>query len=423
MSVLEASNDVRVWDNAAFDSGGGMERSVEMKTSWMDLDKGCLSESAEYDSSKENQNPLICNSPALFKTPGTGEIESKKSGPMLMEKKDSCLRDDAIIDLEIAQIEMELNRLGLKLEALRLEKDQRKVKIRERRVSIVPAKYMEPKQSTIPKLGSHHKVQSPTPQRRGVSLCPAEIYSATKSRQLATNSNSGVKQNRRQSCFWKLGEIDELKVTKERGGGKSASVSPKSRKPVPKFDSSKKAVTSIGSRKLVTKDVAVLSSVQPKKLFKESERSVTSKKPIKSGRVIASRYNQNITQNSLNDGVSKLRSSSETEQQETKRRESVAGSGSRVKKRWEIPAKGEVVVYMSDAESTPAVDEISDVVVPKIRTVRCVNETPRDSGAVKRVADLVGKKSFFGGGGGGVVDVDVRQALSFADEEVDGAQI
>uniref|UniRef100_A0A7N0TJ74 Uncharacterized protein n=1 Tax=Kalanchoe fedtschenkoi TaxID=63787 RepID=A0A7N0TJ74_KALFE len=451
MSVMEASNDVQVWDNAAFDDSGGLERpSPDMKASWADMDRQCLGASTEYDSSKENKNPLLgISSPAAFKTPvsnpllqprnvvaekmmGSGKIESKKTVQLQVPKgkKDSALRDDAIIDLEIEQVEMEISRLSLKLNALRLEKAEKKSRIGERRCSIVPAKYMEPKQSTNHKLGFLQKNQDSKPQRiRGVSLCPAEIYSATKSHPAMSKSevsNSSVKQgSRRQSCFWRLGEIDELKVTKERGG-KSASVSPKSRKPVPRLDTAKKAVTTIGSKKPMRKDVAVLSSVEPKKLF--GERSAPPpKKPVKSGRVVASRYNQSSTaHNSSVDRPGKLRSSSETEgegahksETDKQRRDSVAGSESRVKKRWEIPVKCEVVVYKSDEESSPVIDEIADV-LPKIRTVRCVNDTPRDSGSVKRVADLMGKKSFFGGGAEGEEVGVVCQALSFVDEEGDG---
>ncbi|MCE3214842.1 hypothetical protein HAX54_053472 [Datura stramonium] len=73
-------------------------------------------------------------------------------------------------------------------------------------------------------------------------------------------------QNRRKSCFWKLQEIEEECLSKERG--KSSSLSPKSRKAAARTMASRQAVTTIASKKNMKKDDAFLSSVQPKKLFK-----------------------------------------------------------------------------------------------------------------------------------------------------------
>jgi hypothetical protein len=49
----------------------------------------------------------------------------------------------------------------------------------------------------------------------------------------------------------------------------------------------------VTSKRPVKKEDGVVSSIQPKKLFKdgEKEKSVTAKKPLKPGRVVASRYN------------------------------------------------------------------------------------------------------------------------------------
>ncbi|KAK7302695.1 hypothetical protein RJT34_13591 [Clitoria ternatea] len=63
------------------------------------------------------------------------------------------------------------------------------------------------------------------------------------------------------------------------------------------------------------------------------------------------------------------------------------GSEVRVKKRWEVPNKS------SEEEQEQGVSGM--VFLPKIKTLKCVNESPRDSGVVKRVAELVGKKSYF----------------------------
>jgi hypothetical protein len=112
----------------------------------------------------------------------------------------------------------------------------------------------------------------------------------------------------------------------------------------------------------------------------------------------------------------------DNEKEDVNKRRASRGNGAcqrmdsgRVKKKWEIPI--EVVVYKGDdeGESPPTVSTVADV-LPKIRTVRCVAETPRDSGAAKRVVDLVGKKPYFCIEEAEAGD-SVCQALSFAGED------
>lgn len=57
--------------------------------------------------------------------------------------------------------------------------------------------------------------------------------------------------------------------------------------------------------------------------------------------------------------------------------------------------------------------------LPRIRTTWCINETLRDSGPAKRVADLIGKKPYFAADDE-EVEPSLCQALSFADDEVEG---
>ncbi|XP_039019835.1 uncharacterized protein LOC120151464 [Hibiscus syriacus] len=149
---------------------------------------------------------------------------------------------------------------------------------------IVPAKFMEPKQSILEK-----KIEDPLfskleSNRRGVSLG---------------------------------------KVTRERG--KSLSLSPKSRETVSKVIAPKPAATTVGTKRSMKKEEDALSTIQPKRLFKDAEKPVTAKRPLKPGRVVSSRYNQ-IPSQSNNRRFSN---------------EQMVGSRNResgVKNKWEIPS-------------------------------------------------------------------------------------
>lgn len=469
MSVLQYPEginpaDVQIWNNAAFDNGDSVDFS-SLKRSW-------LSDSFESDvSTKENQTPSFENSSSVnlsssipFKPLNpNGALENSrlKSNKPISKKstdemsmtsiksgKGNDFHDEKRIDEEIEEIEMEISRLNSRLEALRIEKAEKSFKIVEKRGRVVAAKFMEPKMSV--KVAAEKKKIEESPSmsakttvqrrrglslgpseifagtRRGLSIGPSEIFAGTKGRQLGKQEMiTPIQpiQNRRKSCFWKLQEIEE-----EKERGKSSSVSPKSRKAAARTMASRQAVTTIASKKHLKKDDAFLSSVQPKKLFKDGEKS--SKKPQRPGRVVASRYNQSTNQSS----VVRKRSLPENDKDETKRNEkkrsiSVGktrvsqtenknlGTESRVKKRWEIPC--EIVVHAStESEKSPLSITVKRELLPRIRITRCTaSETPRDSGPAKRVVELIGKKTFFSN------DEDkepsVCQVLSFADEDAE----
>ncbi|XP_050208357.1 uncharacterized protein LOC126657670 [Mercurialis annua] len=392
-----------VWNNEAFDDGDsedslGLMIKSSSSSSWWN-------QSLESSCSKENMNPVLEKSAAFFKPSiPTKPLKSnniivnsqgnnstvKLNNPLKIVLKRDGLgsknvsqEDETKIDEEIEAIEKEISRLSSRLESLRLEKVERSLKIGEKKGKAVPAKFMEPKQTV--------KIE----KRRGMSLGPSEIYSATKARlfnkqEVATPVST---KNRRKSCFWKLEEVDELKATKERG--KSSSLSPKSRK----IQAPKMAATTVGSRKLVKKEVGVIASIQPKTLFKDGEKSVPNRKLVKPGRVIPSRYNQ-IGSN-VSASEARKRSLPDSDKEDANKRRSretgvnqrVEISCSRGKKKCEVP--NELVVPVCVVEESVISNSLKGDVLPKIKTFRCVNETPRDSGAAKRVADLVGKKSFF----------------------------
>ncbi|KAL6135359.1 hypothetical protein ACLB2K_067587 [Fragaria x ananassa] len=429
MSVLEYPDainapELQVWNNAAFDDNEGSGFSA-VKPSW----------SFESDCSKENLSP-VPKTPTFAATsvpfkPLNGSSRQLSVAPKKMgfEVEEEKGRDLGKIDSEIEEIEKEISRLNSRLELLRLEKAQ---KVAERRGRVVAAKFMEPppaKQSVKNSDGLRKIEESlnlsarPKVNRRGMSLGPSEIIAGAGFRRPSKlEITPGQKiQDRRKSCFWKLQDIDELRVTKERG--KSTSLSPKSRRTVSKIGVLKQAATTIGgSKRPVKKEDKVLASIEPKKLFREGEKSVPNKKPVKAGRVVASRYNQ-IGSSSVAAADGRKRSLPDDDKEDgsrcEKKRVSLVGkprgfgregsrsvgAESRMKKRWEIPS--EVVVFQGVEE-----DGVAEIdVLPKIRTVRCVNDTPRGSGPAKRVAELVGMKKYFSNSD------EFCQELSFAEEE------
>ncbi|KDP24192.1 hypothetical protein JCGZ_25849 [Jatropha curcas] len=432
--------ELQVWNNAAFDNGES-EDSTGIKSSWW-------TQSLESNCSKENMSPVFEKSPVSLKSSvssisikplnSNSAIINAQVNPLKLASKPGLVsknvnleeeknRDEKKIDKEIEEIEKEISRLSSRLEALRLEKAQGSLKSIEKRGRVVPAKFMVPKQTAKMEeaLVSSAKTNI---NRRGVSLGPSEIFSGAKSRLLNKQEITPVStQNRRKSCFWKLEEIDELKATKERG--KSSSVSPRSRKTMPKIQAPKMAATTVGHKKSVRKDDGFLALIQPKTLFKDGEKSVPNKKSVKTGRVVPSRYNQiasNQSNGNLTASEARKRSLPESDKEDGNKRRASRGNGvnqrnesGKVKKKWEIPS--EVVMYKSDEtveESLPAppVSVMADV-LPKIKTFRCVNDTPRDSGAAKRVADLVGRKSFFCREDEEIAEDFVCQALNFEEED------
>ncbi|KAI4323586.1 hypothetical protein L6164_023180 [Bauhinia variegata] len=441
--------ELQVWHNAVFDSEESVGICVPTKNSWSSLQPVSENHSESFDSdcSKENLSPAMVKSPVSVKSsiPSkplslNGVIGNSQTKPTKLlgknggsfdqlstiSKKGFEQEEEKKIDAEIEEIEKEIKRLSSRLEALRLEKFERSMKTIERRGRVVPAKFMEAK---VVKKIEETPLSSSKPKlnRRGVSLGPAEIVAGTRSRvpgKLEITPLQSI-QSRRKSCFWKLQEIDEEKDVSERR--KSLSLSPKSRlKTGGKIQVQKQAATTGGSKKLAKKEDGILSLIQPRKLFKEGEKSVPAKKPLKQGRVVASRYNQTANQSTGNSAAidARKRSLPENDKEDSKRGDkrlasSVGkllanqGTEGRIKKKWEIPA--EILMYKSQEENKFLSSNANKIdVLPKIKTFRCVDESPRDSGRAKKAAELVGRRSFF------CPDEDVDQSLcqtvSFAEE-------
>lgn len=424
MSILQYPDsfnvpELQVWNNAAFDNGGS-EDIGSIKGSLSNLGSGSVNQSLESDGSKENLSPHWLKSPVSFKSTESVVVKplSSRKIPAKLNngavKKEEKKRDEKKIDMEIEEVEKGISVLSSKLESLRLEKAECNARSIAMRGRIVPAKFMEQKQS-MTNLVTFKKNEDPQfsnakakLNRRGLSLGPMEIFSAMKSRQSTkqeiTTPIQSI-QSRRKSCFFKLQDIDEGKVTRERG--KSLSLSPKSRKTVSKVVAPKPAATTVGSKRAVKKEDGVLATIQPKRLFKDGEKSVTAKKPLKSGRIVASRYNQTAANGNSAVNDARKRSLPENDKQESDRHDKRRVSDerildscknqkseSRVKKKWEIPSEAIVFKVAMEEESPQSINKMNDK-LPKIKTNRYFAGSPRDSGPAKRVSELMGKKTYF----------------------------
>ncbi|KAK4770196.1 hypothetical protein SAY87_030728 [Trapa incisa] len=433
MSVLQYPDvfdgpDLQIWNNAAFDHGDSL--------TWASSNPDCVNLTLSLESddfSKENRSPdaLIENSQVrrlnlnlnLPLQPDSASPVTKgikwKTSP---EEKVQVGRRERDIDAEILEIEKEISRLSSRLEDLCLEKCKASEppppplsKFKEKRQGI---RESDEEKKIDASLLSNVKQKNTT--RRGVSLGPAEIASAVKLRPSNRPEITPVLsvQNRRKSCFWKIQEIDELQVTKERRKSLSLTVSPKTGKTVSKTQPQKQAWTTVGSKKGVKKEEGLISSIQPKTLFKEGDKSA--KKPAKPGRVVPSRYNQ------MTISAARKRSIPENDKEEAdiidKRRTSHESNAESVKakKRWDIPR--EVVLYKSEeAEEDKSTGTLSvarlEEVLPKIKTRRqFVNESPRDSGPAKRAAELAGRRNYFSSDEEDQAHTALCQALSFVED-------
>ncbi|KAL3624759.1 hypothetical protein CASFOL_031427 [Castilleja foliolosa] len=434
MSVLQypekmdsSSLDLQIWNNAVYDNNGEVSEDMKgSRQSWGSLKSIFENPNSSFDSlsDKENNNinnPISSVSSSLkpsitpFKPVNADGPTGRKSRIEGFSEKgcfDEKKSDSRKIDEEIEAIESEISKLKSRLESLRLEKSEMSVKALEKRGRIVSAKFMDPTPSAKKVLRrgiSLGPVEIMSSARRGAkSMGPSEIFGATvKSRQQMSGKQESIttpiQNNRRKSCFWKLQDIDES--PKRRG--KSSSLSPKSRKAanLKSQVTTRQAVTTIASKKTLS---VINNSVQPKKLFREGEKMgpTTSKKPLRPGRVVASRYNnqnpgpasavmrkRSLPENDDNGLGLKLDNNTGT----------LSIEKSRSKKRWEINPS-EIIVHGSDRLD----------LLPRIKIARCVKESPRDSGPAKKVAELIGRKSFFASD---EVGPTVCQALDYAEAE------
>ncbi|RLN12065.1 hypothetical protein C2845_PM09G21950 [Panicum miliaceum] len=248
--------------------------------------------------------------------------------------------------------------------------------------------------------------EPPVQRRRGVSLGPLEIHhgvgskpgaaaaarvkpfsklSAVReegqhSKQHAAPSRPWPSSNARQPLDAKQG------AAPSRAKARSGSMSPRSRR-----QSTSKATETRGGNAKATETrggnaaVAVnkvADEVKAKGVVNHAGNAAVAKRPTGSSkvRVVPSRY-------SLTPG-----SSLATGTQEKRRKQSLPGSAGGASQREEIRAK--LTEQLNDEQSPETIAKVAEL-LPRIRTMPPSDESPRDSGCAKRVADLVGKRSFF----------------------------
>ena len=126
----------------------------------------------------------------------------------------------------------------------------------------------------------------------------------------------------------------------------------------------------------------VADELKPKGVVNHAGNAAVAKRPAGSSkvRVVPSRY-------SLTPG-----SSLATGTQEKRGKQSLPGSAGCASQREEIKAK--LTEPLNDELSPETIAKVAEL-LPRIRTMPPSDESPHDSGCAKRVADLVGKRSFF----------------------------
>ncbi|XP_072953828.1 uncharacterized protein [Typha angustifolia] len=236
-------------------------------------------------------------------------------------------------------------------------------------------------------------------RRRGVSLGPSEI------------ANS-IRPHQRK----KLQDLKDKQLKGEQQ--RSSSQSPKSRRlSAAKFSDLRKGIATVGAKKPVCKREDGSSSVlRPKALFREEKSTVLTKRPSRSSskvRVVASRYSLATVSASGEETESKRRKWSLPESFSRKGSSNVSLAGScgsipesppsPMEKGLDTAAQveeGETVNNVQGKEmnawqSPPSIMKVAEM-LPRIKTLRCTTDSPRDSGCAKRVSELVGRRSIFG---------------------------
>ncbi|KAK1305277.1 hypothetical protein QJS10_CPB11g01002 [Acorus calamus] len=391
--------DLQIWDNAAFD---GCDGGSNRESSWLPLQSLSVNQSSESldpDSMKENRSPI----PAKPNHPLKVHFRQDSNGGD---------RDTASIDSEIEEIEAEIGRLATRLAALRIKKAEVEMKAAKR---------------------------TPMTDRRGFSLGPMEIASSIVG-SLSVKKLQEIKEE----------EVTKMSTKKKKKTERQRSFSPESRPSITR----RSAISTVGpvrttarehpipgpasarpSRRGLTlgpseiaatrkklsfqmseEDKELLSNVDRKCRRKSSfvglpeseEESLGGAGPksrpsatggsVKSakGRVVASRYSKITVGSGSNRRKWSLpeKDNGDAKMDVKKRALSVGKSQASLleKKMSRITGKGKGEVH--PINDSPSITRVAES-LPKIRTIRCTVVSPRDSGRAKRVAELIGRKSYF----------------------------
>ncbi|KAL6603183.1 hypothetical protein ACP70R_043544 [Stipagrostis hirtigluma subsp. patula] len=249
--------------------------------------------------------------------------------------------------------------------------------------------------------------EPPVQRRRGVSLGPLEIHHGVIGKPAAAgaarvkpfpsklNSVREEGQNSKQHAVpakpWPSSKARQPLDFKQgtaasRAKARSGSMSPRSRR-----QSIAKVPETRGGNAKATETRGAYAAVGPNKVVEEQKQNgvvnhtgntAIARRPAGSSkvRVVPSRY-------SLTPG-----SSLGAGTQEKRGKQTRPGSADGASQREEIRAK--LTEPSNDELSPETIAKVAEL-LPRIRTMPPSDESPRDSGCAKRVADLVGKRSFF----------------------------
>ncbi|XP_015693895.2 serine/arginine repetitive matrix protein 2 [Oryza brachyantha] len=235
--------------------------------------------------------------------------------------------------------------------------------------------------------------EPPAQRRRGVSLGPLEIHhgvgskpASARAKPFPTKLNAIREESRPSKQFavpakpWPSSNTKQTLDSKQ--GAAASRAKARSTSPRPRRQSIGKATDTRGANKVVDE-------LKPKGASSQSgsataaASTATAKRPAGSSkmRVVPSRY-------SLTPGASLGGSGA----QERRRKQSLPDSSGDATQNEEIRAK--VIEASNDPLSPQTIAKVAEM-LPRIRTMPPPDESPRDSGCAKRVAELVGKRSFF----------------------------
>ncbi|CAN6215885.1 unnamed protein product [Urochloa humidicola] len=233
--------------------------------------------------------------------------------------------------------------------------------------------------------------EPPVQRRRGVSLGPLEIHHGVRSKPGAATAAARVKPFSNLSAVREEGQQSKQHVVParpwpssnarqgtaaSRAKARSGSMSPRSRR-----QSTSKATETRGGNTAVLVN-KVDNELKQKGMVNPTGNTAAAKRPVGSSkvRIVPSRY-------SLTPGSSLAGGT-----HEKRCKQSRPGSAGGASQREEIRAN--LTESLSDEQSPETIAKVAEL-LPRIRTMPPSEESPHDSGCAKRVADLVGKRSFF----------------------------
>ncbi|EHA8591165.1 hypothetical protein COCNU_scaffold035423G000020 [Cocos nucifera] len=351
---------------------------------------------------KQSSTKNLGSSSALKKigeSPASARLQRRgvSLGPLEIHESIRSRQLKALDGTTLRSVQIHKKQGFWKLEGIQEEKGEKRRSSPKSRPSTA-AKASVPRKGATTTIATKKVAESPTNatlQRRGVSLGPSEIAMSARSRQIR-----------------KIQEVKEKGMKAEKQG-RSLSTSPRSRRSsaAAKVSDLRKGIATVGAKKPVKKEQGSLTILKPKVLFHEGKNTIPAKRPSKNtrARVVASRYSLATTRVAGDEPGSSRRKWSLPELGMDETTGSLQGSrGSaheshedldvQMNRGGEISSEveGNVDHLLAVGEnSPPSIMKIAES-LPKIKTLRCINESPRDSGCAKRVAELVGKRPVFG---------------------------